>query len=228
MTNKYWGVCALLAVAACGPKTMHDVGDLETGGTTTAGSGTTAGSNAGASGGGGGQGTAAAGGEGGEAARHEFPPCRCTRREPELRCMPGSGVSATTEIGTDGGRAQLDVGVGVSFAIDFPPRASQAEFQVSLTQTPFEPPAGFVDYSPVYLAEAEPALDDGFFRLQLPTDNRDGTIGRAMAIYTFSEPGEEPKRIADSSMNAGFMQGSTQNLGYFFAGYPIEAEDVCP
>jgi hypothetical protein len=232
-TNKYWGTCLLLAATACGPKTMHDVGDLETGGSSPAGS------EGGATGGGGGKGTAAGGDDGGEspadnggstaAPAPTWPTCRCTRREPELRCPPPSGVSQVTVIGPEGGRAHLDVGSSsVTFFIEFPARASREMLEVSLTETTLEPPAGFVDYSPVYLAAAAPETAESFLPIQLPYGNRDGSIGRALAIYTFSTPGEEPTRLADSYVNAGFLQGSTSKLGYFFAGYPIEAEVDCP
>src|SRR6187455_1949581 len=82
MKNEYWGACVLLAAMACGPKTMHDVGDLETGGKSAAGgsAGTTGdggglGAVAGAGGSvlGGSNGTAGTG-AGGEVTRHDWPP----------------------------------------------------------------------------------------------------------------------------------------------------------
>jgi hypothetical protein len=139
------------------------------------------------------------------------------------------GATQTIEIGPAGGKAQLAAGASsVTFFVEFPAGVSRDFLEVSVTETTLPPPAAFVDFSPVYLVEADGPVQESFLPIQVPYGNRDGSHGKELAIYTFSEPGEEPTRLADSYINAGFMQGSTKTLGYFFAGYPIEAESICP
>jgi hypothetical protein len=59
--------------------------------------------------------------------------------------------------------------------------------------------------------------------------NRDGSVAQALAIYRAYEPSGPFARIADSYVNAGFMQGSVSEFGYFFAGAPKTSDQLaCP
>ena len=69
----------------------------------------------------------------------------------------GVGESVTRRVGAAGGSVQLTArqgaASGVDFALDLPPTALQADVELRITETTTPPPADFVDFSPIYLAE---------------------------------------------------------------------------
>jgi hypothetical protein len=139
----------------------------------------------------------------------------------------------TVTVGSEGGNVVLDGGEqlrqsGVGFSADFRAGAYEQDTQVSITETSEPLPADFVDFSPLFLLESDPAPAALPISLKVPWGNRDGSGGTELGLYTFAQPGDTPVRVSDSYINAGFMQGTTAELGYFFAGYPIEDESICP
>jgi hypothetical protein len=153
--------------------------------------------------------------------------CVCTRRDavPAGDCTRGSGASASTIIGPEGGTVSVlgSAGVqsGVAFSIELPPGAIATPTRITVTELTAPPPDGMVDWSPVYrieplgLALAAPA------RLIVPTSQGRGTAfaDRQSSIFWSGANDCALERLPSSYMNAGFMQGNVGRLGYAVAGY---------
>ncbi|HEU4583001.1 MAG TPA: hypothetical protein VFS67_32300 [Polyangiaceae bacterium] len=145
----------------------------------------------------------------------------------------GVGESVTESIGAAGGSVQLTGQQGASSGVDFqitvPPGMLQGEIQVRITETTNAPPADFVDYSPIYAVEPGDVSSQFPIRLTVPFGGNDGAIPRTLAIYAAADPEGPFERVSDSYINAGFLQGSIQHFGAFFAGAPrTEADAACP
>ena len=148
--------------------------------------------------------------------------CLCTRRDmiPAGMCPRGVGQSTAATIGPAGGTVSLKAQQG-TFTLDIPPTALAADIQITITETAIAPPAGFVDYSPVYridpidLALAVPA------KLTVPFSNGRGVgvSDQNMAIFWSSANPCTLERLPSTYINAGFAQGSTLNGGYAIVGY---------
>jgi hypothetical protein len=145
----------------------------------------------------------------------------------------GVGESVTQLIGAAGGTVQLTArqgaASGVDFRIDVPPKTMQADVDVRITETTTAPPAEFLDYSPVYLVEPGDFSSQVRINLTVPYGGNDGPIPRTLAIYAAADPQGPFERVADSYVNAGFLQGSITRFGAFFAGSPrTDADAACP
>ena len=91
---------------------------------------------------------------------------------------------------------------------------------ITVTETPSAAPAEFIDYSPVYLVQPSDLLSTVPLRIVVPWANKDGQVAAALAIYRANDPNGPFAKVTDSYVNAGFMQGSVKELGYFFSGAP--------
>ena len=136
-------------------------------------------------------------------------------------------------VGPAGGKvtltAQQGADSGVPFSLTVPPTAFPDDVTIRVTETPLAPPAEFFDYSPVYLVEPTDLISKVPLRIVIPFGNKDGTVAAGLAIYRASSPSGPFARLADSYVNAGFMQGSVFEFGYFFAGAPKPNAQVgCP
>jgi hypothetical protein len=166
--------------------------------------------------------------------------CPCTRRPgapPSHWCAAGDGTSVTILLTPEGGTFELggrqadDSGVNVRLSV---PRGAVGEpVWVTLTETTCPPAASFVDASPLY--QFAP-LDLVFARsvdIRIPYGTGIGqsasaSIPPVLSIFFLSSVGNG-ERVADSYINAGFMQGSITHFGSLFAGYPKSAaEAACP
>jgi hypothetical protein len=232
-----WGFAAvapLVLTLACAGQKLNDVGDVNG----SAGSEVSGGSEArGGTGGSENRGGELNGGasSAGKVGTGGYPSCRCSRSEDSFnsRCPRGFDFKITTTVGAQGGNVVLDGGEqlrqsGAAFSAEFRAGAYEQDTEVSITETSEPLPADFVDFSPIFLLESDPAPAALPISLKVPSGNRDGQVGRELGLYTFAVPGDTPVRLSDSYVNAGFLQGSATELGYFFAGYPIEDESVCP
>ena len=118
---------------------------------------------------------------------------------------------------------------GVPFSLDIPPGALPGPTTLTITETTLAPPAGYVDYSPVYLVEP---LDTTFAHsvpIVVPWGNVSGTVSQSLALYTAPDASSPFTRLADSYTNAGFEQGSVTQGGLFFVGYPTtDYNPTCP
>ena len=91
---------------------------------------------------------------------------------------------------------------------------------VVLTELQAEPPAGFVDYSPVYSVEPLDLVLGAPGQIVLPGTNTGDTYPGALAIYYTPSANEPFRRLQDSYTNAGFWQATLLHGGYYFVGYP--------
>lgn len=162
--------------------------------------------------------------------------CPCSRRpgaNNSFMCAMGVGETMTQRVGLAGGQvalqAQQGTASGVDFRIDVPPNSWQEDLAVRITETAHAPPAGLVDYSPIY--RVEPTDVDAQFpmRLRVPFGGNDGELPGTLAIYVAADPAGPFERIPDSYINAGFLQGSTTRFGAFIAASPRTPElAACP
>lgn len=162
--------------------------------------------------------------------------CPCSRRpgaNNSFKCPMGVGESIATILGSAGGSLDLTArqgaSSGVGFKIDVPPTTLHSDVEVRITETTTPPPAEFVDYSPIYLVEPGDLSSQVRINLTVPYGGNDGRIPRTLAIYAAADPQGPFERVADSYVNAGFLQGSITHFGAFFAGSPrTDAEAACP
>ncbi len=147
--------------------------------------------------------------------------CYCTRRDavPVGMCPRGVNQSASVTIGPEGGEISLvgQQGVGVAFNLKFPPGAIATPTLITVTETSLPPPAGSVDFSPVYridpvgLVLAEPAA------LKLPW-SQDQICG-APTVFWSATSLCRLEVLPSSYYNAGFNNGNIGRLGYAMTGY---------
>jgi hypothetical protein len=162
--------------------------------------------------------------------------CPCTRRPGDgnsIRCPIGVGETASGTIGKAGGKITLTgrqtSQTGVPFSLEIPPTALDADTMITVTETTTPPPADFVDYSPVYSIEPAGLSSTIPLPIVIGAANNEMLVTNALAIYGGPSVSGPFKRLADSYVNAGFMQGSTKTLGAFFVGYPKRPEQAaCP
>jgi hypothetical protein len=161
--------------------------------------------------------------------------CPCTRRpegEPSRLCPWGTCTYVENVIGPTGGVLQVRgtaATQGVPAAASIPGAALAANTRVVFTELTAPPPAGFVDYSPVYALEPRTLELSAPGAISLPGTNVDGIFPTALAVYEASSPEGPFTRIADSYTNAGFFQATLLHGGYYFVGYPeAERPTQCP
>ncbi len=129
----------------------------------------------------------------------------------------GVGEEVTVPIDAAGGDVVLQgrqtAQSGVAVDISFPPTALATQINVTLIETTIAPPADLIDWSPVYRVEplglalaASTPVKVPFSNFALQTD--------PLAIW-FSPDGSCFTRLSDSAANAGFVEASLHELGYF-------------
>ncbi len=118
------------------------------------------------------------------------------------------------------GETAATQGAGVAFTIKVPPNALHTETPIVITETRDAPPAGYVDYSPVYRVEPDTLSFDLTPMLSIPWQNALTHIDRTLSIYWAASESEPFERLGDSYTNAGFSQASLPGPGYFFVGFP--------
>jgi hypothetical protein len=171
--------------------------------------------------------------------------CPCTRRPGVAQstgagiyaaCAVGSGVKTTVTVTPEGGTYFLGTASqfcgaqaqasGVNFELIVPRNAVSVPTTLTLTETKIPPPSEYVDGSPVY--SIEPAGVK--FALPVALNVPFGALGGEQppfSIYASDSAGFT--RVADSYMNAGFMQGSIKQTGEVFIGVPkTTSERNCP
>jgi hypothetical protein len=158
--------------------------------------------------------------------------CGCTRRPGvgnSFQCPAGVGEYSSASVGPAGGTVALQgrqgVESGASAQVTFAPGAIASPATITLIETAIAPPYDLLDWSPVYLVEPAGLALASPATLQLPASNSLSTAGD-LSIW-FSPDGSCFTRVADSYTNAGFMQGSTRQLGYLMVGAP-RATSTCP
>jgi hypothetical protein len=171
--------------------------------------------------------------------------CPCTRRPGAgntLECPMGLGEYVSWTIGPSGGPVALQgrqgLASGVAAEFDFPPTAIATPTEIKLIETSIPPPPDLIDWSPVYLVEPAGLALTARTPFHLPDQNVAlGPSAGGVAVSTsptglsvwFSPDGACFTPVADSYVNAGFMMGSTTQLGYFIVGVPRTAVTAtCP
>ena len=148
--------------------------------------------------------------------------CYCSRRSAStMGCPRGTGETASATIGPAGGELKLmgqqGAASGVAFTLTFPPNAIATPTLITVTETSIAPPAGSVDFSPVYRIEpvglvlAEPAA------LKLPWGQ--AQIWGAPTVFWSASSLCTLEVLPSSYYNAGFNNGSVSRLGYAMTGY---------
>jgi hypothetical protein len=152
-------------------------------------------------------------------------PCLCTRRDavPAGDCARGVGETASATIGPEGGTVTLmgqqGHSSGVAFSITFPPGSIRTPTVITVTETTQAPPAGMVDWSPVFRVDpvglelAEPA------RVKVPFNQGRGSAVGSPALFWSNAATCGLERLPSSYSNAGFNQGNVGRLGYAISGY---------
>jgi hypothetical protein len=125
-------------------------------------------------------------------------------------------------IGPMGGILTLDGQQG-TFMFTIPPTALMSPTEITITETAIPPPAGFVDYSPVYSVEPLDLALSVPASLVMPYSNGRGVdvADDNLAIF-WSASASTPlliQRLPSSQPNAGFETGSTLQGGYAIIGY---------
>jgi hypothetical protein len=243
LERKWWVLGAvaggLFAPGACGPHVV-EVGDLP-----QAGSAGTAGA-AGTSGTGG---TSAGGDEGqGGAPEPVIPECefswpprgdepytdeaRCTRNpdgNTGFMCPTGTGVSVTKSVGRAGATVSLSgtpSTLGSAVELTIPPNALSETVDITITETIVVTPSGFSDWSPLYyFSSSEPVSFATPAQIKMPSTKGNGVGDPLLSVYWSSEPDScALAPLADSYVNAGFMQASVRFLGWGITGAPLPSE----
>jgi hypothetical protein len=148
--------------------------------------------------------------------------CLCTRRDavPAGMCPRGVGQSVTETIGPAGGEISL-LGQQGLFVMTIPPTALAVPTSITVTETAIPPPAGFVDYSPVYSVEPLNLMFSQPVKLNIPFSNGRGfdVFDQNMAIFWSAASTFTLQRLPSTYINAGFAQGATGRGGYAIVGY---------
>jgi hypothetical protein len=173
------------------------------------------------------------GGGGGPAPEPACPPCsRRPGANASLRCPRGADETETALLGVDGGEltliGQQGDASGVTFRLQVPPGALSGGVTVRLTESSAAPPADFIDYSPVYVLEPTDLELVSAAKLTVPFGNGDGTYS-GLAVYVAPTEAGPFEPLADSYMNAGFMQATTTRFGAFVVASPrTPGQSTCP
>jgi hypothetical protein len=129
----------------------------------------------------------------------------------------GVGEAVTIPIGFGGGDVSLQgrqgTQSGTFVEVAFPPTALPTETNITLIETTIAPPADLIDWSPVYRIEPLGLALGASTPVQVPFSNF-ALQTEPLAIW-FSPDGGCFTRLTDSYVNAGFMEASLHQLGYF-------------
>ena len=161
------------------------------------------------------------------------PACFCSRRPEGQRswqCPLGVGESSAATLGGDGGTVALTgqqgKASGVPFSLTVPTAALVAPVAFTLTETTIPPPAGYVDYSPVYRVAPGDVIFAVPATLTVPWGNVGGAVSSSLTLYAATDEASPFRRVDGVVGNAGFLQATITQGGLFFAGYP--ASDAGP
>jgi hypothetical protein len=153
--------------------------------------------------------------------------CPCSRRSDEPadpQCPRGADTSSTTTIGPDGGSATLATQDG-PFSIQVFANSFSQDEPITLTELSASPPAGYVDYSPIYeIAPTGLDLTKGG-TIQIFYSNSLPFINPALTIYTADSVDGPWTELPDTLGNAGFNTATLTRTGFFFMGYPASSND---
>ena len=241
MKNWKWlmvGVACSQFVLACAPEVMVAEDDEAggAGGAPATGDAGTGGTGGPAAGTGGGSGGAPLGGGGvpqGIAGSTNVS-CPCSRRAEapiSMDCPRGTDRASAAMVGPGGANVVL-TGTrqtrGVPFELEIFAGSLENETEIVIVESSEAPPKGFVDWSPVYAIEpAELGFVQGA-AIQIPAFSSLTSLDSGMAIY-FSDSADGPfEKLADSYVNAGFLQATALKTGFFFVGYPSADDGSCP
>jgi hypothetical protein len=149
-------------------------------------------------------------------------PCNCPSTPMDAWYCGSGGPSITATLDPSGGEVTLSGAGGcqngVLFSLKVPPGAVTKPLTIKITETAL-PPKRFAATTPGYVIEP---LDLEFAipaSLRIPWGNTSSAT-QGFSIYTAPSTCAEPAKLPDSYVNAGFLQGTTQRLGIFFAGTP--------
>jgi len=163
--------------------------------------------------------------------------CPCTRRPGpgnSYKCPVGANAFSRRTIGPAGGTVTLvgrqGAASGVNFMLSIPPGALSQPTLITVTETNLSPPAGFVDFSPVYHVEPDGLSFAQIAALQVPQGSNLSLVPIDLAIYqSAADDTCAFQPIADSYTNAGFEQSSLTRTGYLFVAAPQSAAQAsCP
>src|SRR5438552_12585343 len=161
------------------------------------------------------------------------PSCPCTRRPGpgnSYLCPAGANATVTQSIGPEGGLiyvlGQQSKMTNVPFAVQIPPGALTENVMVTVTETNLDPPADFVDYSPVFHVEPDTLALFKVAPMQVPWSSNPtlGDFPPEFGVYW--NPAATTcgfARRADSTTNVGFEKASLVRGGYYFVGSPKTA-----
>ena len=159
--------------------------------------------------------------------------CHCSRGPGPWRsfkCPAGSGASVAALIGPAGGTVTLagsqGAASGVPLELVIPPGALTDTTKVVVTELSSPPPAGYVDYSPVYRFEPVSLQLHRPAKIRVPWSNMDGSVSSSLAIYWSNDATAPYTPLADNYRNAGFNQASITRFGLAFVGYPLAEDPV--
>ncbi|HLK91855.1 MAG TPA: hypothetical protein VKZ18_18330 [Polyangia bacterium] len=165
-----------------------------------------------------------------------LPGCPCTRRPGvgnSYLCPMGAGATQFAQVDPQGTNVLL-FGVlsqttNVPISIQFPAGAVDVPTVVSITETTVPPPAGLLDWSPVYLIEPRGLVLHKVAKLGIPFSNVT-TVPGDLAIYARSEAaacafapiGDSQTTVTQGSQ--GFTQASLTQLGYVMVASPLTVD----
>jgi hypothetical protein len=152
--------------------------------------------------------------------------CHCTRRPGRstatLQCPAGANESASLVIGPKGGTLSLvgqqGIASGVAVELQVPPGVVETPTEIAVTELASPPPAGIVDYSPVYRFDPPGLVLARPVKLRMPWSNRDGIVASDLAIYWSTDGGQTYGRLAEDHLDAGFNDGAITGFGLGFVG----------
>jgi hypothetical protein len=150
--------------------------------------------------------------------------CLCTRRSmiSAHDCPHGANQLGKATIGPEGGVLRfmsLQGSIsGVAFELTVPPMALASPTTITITETSTPPPAGFVDYSPLYRIDPVDLVLSFPAQVRVPFSNGPGfgVFDRNLGLFVGTctlQP------VPNAYANAGFEQGSITGGGYLIVGY---------
>jgi len=166
------------------------------------------------------------------------PSCPCTRRPGpgnSYLCPMGANASVTQSIGPEGGLiyvlGQQSKKTNAPFGVQIPPGALTEPVLVTVTETNLDPPADFIDYSPVFHVEPDTLALFKIASMQVPWGSNPtlGDFPPEFGVYW--NPVATTcgfTRVADSTTNTTVVNASLVRGGYYFVGSPkTAAQPMC-
>src|SRR5438552_635044 len=151
-----------------------------------------------------------------EGAAAQVPAACCSRRTAASAFCPAGADEVVSGTFTKQGDAVsiLDTVAtrGVPFGVIALAAPAQAPQPVVLVETTLPPPQGVADGSPVYYVGPPGALPA--MASQVPIASNQHSIAQGAAGMYYSVDGKSFSRVADSYLNAGFLQGTLPGAGF--------------